>query len=157
MTQLLPSRSQIHETFFSLMAQSTRQWRRLLDRELQSLDLGLTEATWLALLHLARAPEPLRQKDLALSMSLDSSSVVRLLDTLESSGLVERMEHADRRAKTIGLTSRGQDIVAQVEVIARDARKRILAVASDDELESAFRVMARISEALQQPALESAA
>ncbi len=157
MTQPLPFRSHIHETFFSLMAHATRQWRRLLDRELQPLGLGLTEATWLALLHLARAPEPMRQKDLALSMSLDSSSVVRLLDTLESGGLVERMEHVDRRAKTIGLTPRGLDIVAQVEVIARDARKRVLAVVPADELEAAFRVMTRISEALQQPALEPAA
>jgi MarR family transcriptional regulator for hemolysin len=40
----------------------------------------------------------MRQKDLAASLSLDSSSVVRLLDALQNSGLIERREEAaDRR------------------------------------------------------------
>ena len=154
---MAPSRKQVQESFFSLMAQSTRQWRRVLDRELQPL--GLTEATWLALLHLARAPEPMRQKDLANSLSLDNSSVVRLLDSLEAAGLARRMEHTDRRAKTIGLTPLGLSTVAQVEGIAGQARKRVLSVVPAADLALAFGVMAQISEALahaQTPALQDA-
>ena len=140
------SRKQVQESFFSLMAQATRQWRRVLDRELQPL--GLTEATWRALLHLARAPEPMRQKDLANSLSLDNSSVVRLLDSLEAAGLAQRMEHTDRRAKTIGLTPQGLATVAQVEGIAAQARKRVLSVVPAADLELAFHVMTQISESL---------
>src|SRR5579872_1745876 len=87
---------QIHDSFGSLIARVGRQWRRAVDRRLQPF--GLTEATWLPLIHLSRAPAPPRQKDLAASLVLDGSSVVRLLDALETSGLIERREESgDRR------------------------------------------------------------
>jgi MarR family transcriptional regulator, transcriptional regulator for hemolysin len=66
------------------IAQTARLWRRVVDDRMRPF--GLTEATWLPLLHLARAPAAIRQKDLAASLSLDSSSVVRLLDALEAAG-----------------------------------------------------------------------
>ena len=78
----------------SLSLRGERQWRRAVDRRLQPF--GLTEATWLPLIHLARAPAPVRQKDLAASLLLDGSSVVRLIDTLQESGFVERSEGEDR-------------------------------------------------------------
>src|SRR5450631_2974366 len=91
---------QLRDGFGALVARAARQWRREVDRRLQPF--GLTEATWLPLVHLARAPAPMRQKDLAASLVLDGSTVVRQLDALETSGLIERREEsADRRAKTI--------------------------------------------------------
>lgn len=130
----------------SLMAQINRQWRRVIDRQLQPL--GLTEATWLPLLHLARAAQPMRQKDLAASLSLDSSSVVRLLDELESGGLVERCEDTDRRAKTIHLTPLGQTTVTRVEELVGASRKGVLACVPAHELEKAFRVLEQVAEAV---------
>ncbi len=134
------------ESFFALMGQISRQWRRVLDRRLQPL--GLTQATWLALVHLSRAPAPLRQKDLAQSMGLDGSSVVRLLDALQSDGLVERLEHADRRAKALRLTPEGRDVVDQVEAIAQDLRTRLLNIVDSRELDAAFAVLLKVSDAL---------
>src|SRR5471032_1583146 len=100
------NRQQLRDGLGSLIALLGRQWRRAVDRRLQPF--GLTEATWLPLVHLARAPVPMRQKDLAASLVLDGSSVVRLLDALEAAGLIERREESgDRRAKTIVLTGRG--------------------------------------------------
>ena len=52
-----------------------------MDRWLQPF--SLTQAIWLPLIHLARAPPALRHKDLAASLVLDRSSVVRILDALE--------------------------------------------------------------------------
>src|SRR5215472_11417366 len=119
-------REQLRNGFPSLIAQTGRQWRRAVDLRLQPF--GLTEATWLPLLHLARAPTAMRQKDLAASLSLDSSSVVRPLDGLQASGLIERREEArDRRAKTIVLTPQGRSIVEQVEVVASRVRHCTLA------------------------------
>src|SRR5579871_1146066 len=89
---------QLRDGFGSLVARAARQWRREVDRRLQPF--GLTEATWLPLIYLARAKAPMRQKDLAAALTLDGSSVVRLLDALEASRLIERREEgADRRAK----------------------------------------------------------
>lgn len=130
----------------SLMAHINRQWRRVIDRRLQPL--GLTQAAWLPLLHLARAAQAMRQKDLAASLSLDSSSVVRLLDGLESSGLVERCEGTDRRAKTIHLTALGQTTVKRVEELVGESRDGILARVPAHELESAFRVLEQVAEAI---------
>jgi MarR family transcriptional regulator for hemolysin len=131
------------DSFASLIAQVGRQWRRAVDRRLQQF--GLTEATWLPLVHIARAPAPMRQKDLAASLVLDSSSVVRLLDALETSGLIERREeNADRRAKTIALTQRALSIIDQVESASREVRNATLIGLSDDEIEYATRVLEQV-------------
>src|ERR1700678_1663363 len=84
------SQLQLHEAFGSLVARVARQWRRAVDRRLQPF--GLTEATWLPLIHLARATVPMRQKDLAAALTLDGSTVARLLEAIEASGLGARRE-----------------------------------------------------------------
>lgn len=133
--------------FGSLLALTGRQWRRAVDRELQPF--GLTEATWLPLIRLARAPEAMRQKELAASLSLDSSAVVRLLDSLQAAGLIERREaDGDRRAKAIGLTAAGQAMVDRVEAIARRVRDEALAGLSEAEIETAGRVLRHVCRSL---------
>lgn len=129
-----------------LTGQINRQWRRIVDRQLQPL--GLTEAMWLPLLHLARASEPMRQKDLAASLSLDSSSVVRLLDGLQAGKLVERLEGADRRAKTIHLTPLGQATVEQVQQLIGEARQSVFACVSEQEMAIALHVLERMAATL---------
>jgi MarR family transcriptional regulator, transcriptional regulator for hemolysin len=131
---------QLRDGFASLIARAGRQWRRAVDRRLQPF--GLTEATWLPLIYLARAPEPMRQKDLAAALVLDGSSVVRLLDSLESAGLIERRpESTDRRAKMITVTGRGLGIVDQVEAASRDVRHATLDGVSLADIEAATRVL----------------
>jgi MarR family transcriptional regulator for hemolysin len=138
----------IRESFVALMSQTTRQWRRVLDQELQPL--GLTQATWMALLHISRAPGPPRQKDLAASLALDTSSLVRVLDALQVAGYIDRAEHSDRRAKTIHLTPLGEEVVAQVEQVASATRQRLLAGIPQSQLETAHGVVSRIAQALDQ-------
>ena len=133
-------RQQLRDNFGSLVARAARQWRRAVDRRLQPF--GLTEATWLPLIYLARAPVPMRQKDLAAALTLDGSSVVRLLDALEASELVERREgDGDRRARMIVPTKRGLSIVEQVEAVSREVRNATLTGLSDDDLGTATRVL----------------
>jgi MarR family transcriptional regulator, transcriptional regulator for hemolysin len=133
----------IRTAFAPLVARAARQWRRAVDRRLQPF--GLTEATWLPLIHLARAPVPMRQKDLAASLVLDGSSVVRLLDALESAGLIERRgETADRRAKTITVTRHGLSIIDQVEAVSAEVRNATLTGLSDTDLATATAVLDRV-------------
>jgi MarR family transcriptional regulator for hemolysin len=134
------SHQQLRDGFASLIARAGRQWRRAVDRRLQPF--GLTEATWLPLIYLARAPAPVRQKDLAASLVLDGSSIVRLLDALEAAGLIERREEStDRRTKIITVTNRGLSIIDQVEAVSRDVRNATLVGLSQDEIEIATRVL----------------
>jgi MarR family transcriptional regulator for hemolysin len=135
------------DSFGSLLARAGRQWRRAADLRLQPFDL--TEATWLPLVHIARAPEAPRQKDLAASMSLDGSSVVRLLDNLEAAGLIRRKEgENDRRAKIILLTARGRAIADKVETVARRIRGDALAGLSDKDIATTVRVLEHVCRAL---------
>jgi len=139
-----PSPEQLRQGFGALLAQTARQWRRWADTRLQ--EFGLTEATWLPLLRIARAEAPMRQKDLAHSLSLDGSSVVRLIDALEAAGLVERRgEEGDRRARVLVLTEQGRATVAQVEQVARAARETALAGLDEADLVTADRVMRHIA------------
>ena len=145
----------VRESFVALMSQTTRQWRQVLDDALQPL--GLTQATWLALLHISRAPEPMRQKDLACSLVVDTSSLVRVLDTLQAAGYIDRLEHSDRRAKTIHLTPFGEETVAQVEQVARATRRRLLAGIPQADLETAYAVVSRIAQSLERSMAEGQA
>lgn len=134
-------------TFPSLVSCVARQWRRALDAELQPL--GLTEATWRALLHASRAAAPLHQKDLARTMGLDSSSVVRLLVTLERDGHIVRVEDADdKRVKRILLTESGRALSLRVESIAGEVRARLLGGLPEDELALAMKVLRQVSATL---------
>nr|WP_294504764.1 MarR family transcriptional regulator [uncultured Rhodopila sp.] len=138
-----PTQQQRRDGLASLIARAARQWRRAVDRRLQPF--GLTEATWLPLIHIARAPTPMRQKDLAASLALDGSSVVRVLDALVAAELIERREEdGDRRAKSITPTAQGLAIIDQVEAASREVRTAALAGLSDEDIEIATRVLDRV-------------
>ena len=134
--------------FAPLVSHVAREWRRAVDGRLHVH--GLTEATWLPLLRIARSETPMRQNELAASLALDGSSVVRLLDTLENSGLIERCEdRADRRAKSLVLTSRGRRTVDRVERVSQEIREAVLGEISDEDLACALRLLERVRDRLQ--------
>ena len=130
-----------------LIAHVAREWRRAVDGRVQAY--GLTEATWLPLLRIARSETPMRQNELAASLSLDGSSVVRLLDALEDAGLIERCEdRADRRAKSLVLTPRGRRTVDQVERVSLEIRNAVLGEVSDEDLGRVFRLLESVRDRL---------
>jgi MarR family transcriptional regulator for hemolysin len=96
----------------------------------------------------------MRQKDLAASLSLDTSSIVRVLDELETSGLIERREGVDRRTKAVHLTPLGQTTVQRVEEIVRGVRERALTGVSDADMETVVRVLHHVCGALS-PTIET--
>ena len=133
--------------FAPLVAHVAREWRRAVDGRLQVY--GLTEATWLPLLRIARSETPMRQNELAASLSLDGSSVVRLLDALENSGLIERSEDpADRRAKSLALTVRGRRTVDQVERVSGEVRDAVFGKVSDEDLSRMLRLLETVRDRL---------
>lgn len=133
--------------FGTMIGLAGRQWRRAVDLRLQSFDL--TEATWMPLVQLARADGPMRQKDLAAALSLDSSSVVRVLRNLETAGLIARDENeADRRAKAIVITRAGRKRAQQVVRVSKQLEQDLLAGVAPADLAAARRVLAHICDQL---------
>ncbi|WP_225772543.1 MarR family transcriptional regulator [Inquilinus sp. Marseille-Q2685] len=98
-----------------------------------------------ALLHIFRLGEGIRQRDLAESLGIEGASLVRLLDSLESQGLVERREdEADRRAKAIYLTEDGRTLVEGIQGVAAEIRERLLAGIPDEDMMLCLGLLGRI-------------
>jgi MarR family transcriptional regulator for hemolysin len=125
------------------LAQLSRGWRAELDRRL--IGMGLSQARWLVLLHLARFSEAPTQRELAQSVGVEGPTLARLLDSLESQGLVSRQAVAeDRRAKKIALSAPALPIIEQIETIANALRTELFQGVDDEELRIAMRVHSRI-------------
>lgn len=115
---------------FSLLA---RRWRRMLDARLAQA--GLTDATWVPLVHLKESGGGITQKDLAARVGVDGSSLVRVIDILSREGLVERRrDEADGRARLVHLTARGERRLAGIRRELAQAEEAMLADLSDPEV-----------------------
>ena len=126
----------------------SRAWRSELDRRLSAL--GLSQARWLVLLHLARHAEAPTQSELAALVGVECATLARLLDGLEAQQLVRRVTVAeDRRAKRIELLPQTAALIAQIEAIAGELRNEVLADIDQQELEVCQRVLGRMQANLE--------
>ncbi|MFN4088357.1 MAG: MarR family transcriptional regulator [Alphaproteobacteria bacterium] len=129
------------------LGEVARLWRTELDQRLRPL--GLSQARGIALLHLAKPGPPLTQNELAERARIRGSTLARQLDLLEADGLIERRECAwDRRVKTVHLTDRARPLIAQVETVARQLRREVLADVTAAEVRACLSVFDRAKERL---------
>lgn len=125
------------------LAHMSRGWRAELDRRLAGM--GLSQARWLVLLHLARFEEAPTQRELAQSVGVEGPTLARLLDSLETQGLVKRQAVLeDRRAKKIMLCPPARPLIEQIETIANALRAELFVGVDEEDLRVAMRVHARI-------------
>lgn len=130
------------------VAQLARTWRAELDRRLNHL--GLSQARWLVLLHLARQPDAPTQSELAAMVGVECPTLARLLDGLEAQQLVRRVTVAeDRRAKRVELLPQTGAIITRIEAIADQLRSEILANVDQQELEVFQRVLGQMQANLE--------
>lgn len=140
----IPDIPQARSRFGLLLGSVFRQWRRQVD--LSFKDLGLSDATRMPLLVLYVQAEPLRQKDLADALYLDTSSLVRVLAQLRDAQLVDwASDPADRRTKCIALTPAGREAAALILAKSLEIEQTILADLSAHELEVTRQVLEKIS------------
>lgn len=140
--------------FGPLVGLTARQWRRAMDVRLS--ELNLTQATWVPLLQLARSSKPMRQKDLAAALAVDSSSVVRILKTLAADGLVEREQDlSDGRAKAIRITAAGRSLAERAERVSEELDRELLAAIPPDQIASARALMLTINAYLMADTLDA--
>ena len=125
------------------LAQMSRGWRAELDRRLAGM--GLSQARWLVLLHLARFDEAPTQRELAQSVGVEGPTLARLLDSLESQGLVQRQAVLeDRRAKKIVLCAPALPLIEQIETIATQLRHELFEGVDEADLKVCMRVHGHI-------------
>lgn len=129
--------------FAMQVAQLSRAWRSELDRRL--VGLGLSQARWLVLLHLARFTEMPTQRELAQSVGVEGPTLARLLDSLENQELVIRVAvPEDRRAKKIALQPKAQPLIEKIEAISTQLRHEVFAGIDEDDLRRCQQVHARV-------------
>jgi MarR family transcriptional regulator, transcriptional regulator for hemolysin len=144
--------SDVQKALTSQLFASARLWRKLVDQAL--VEHGISEACAAPLLWISRLGDGVRQTVLAERVGIESPSLVRLLDQLETLGMVVRKDDpTDRRAKGLWLTEAGIEMAARIEAVLDRERSRVLGDASEKELQTAFRVLEmfqeRCGEALQ--------
>lgn len=123
----------------------SRAWMQLADRILGSLAIS-NSAGW-ALVHLQRmghgeGGKGARQGDLARAIGITEASLVRTVQQLERTGLVERQADADdRRANRLHLTAEGRTLARKANKRLVDLRIELLEGVSDADLAVAVRVL----------------
>ena len=96
-----------------LLTDVARMVRTLADRRARAQ--GMTRAQWMILARLRRRPG-MTQRELAEILEVEPITVGRLVDRLESRGLVERRaDPADRRVWRLHLTSTADPVLAEID------------------------------------------
>lgn len=130
---------------FSLLA---RRWRQTLEAHLAAA--GLSDATWVPLVHLKETGGGITQKSLAALVGIEGASLVRLLDILCRQGLVERRaDETDGRAKLVFLTDAGEQRVADIRRELMSVEEQMLQGISDKDIGAMLNNFERIEKQLR--------
>jgi MarR family transcriptional regulator for hemolysin len=99
------------------------------------------------MVYLQQGGEGLTQRELARLMAIENPTLVRLLDSLEQQGLIERRPCPnDRRARRLHLTKDGTEFMNVLTERAARLREEMLEGISDRDIEGAVKVFHRILE-----------
>ena len=102
-----------------------------------------------ALVLLAEVGEP-KISELAAVLSLDESTVTRLVDKLEAAGLAERRRStSDRRSTSVVITAAGRKVVACAREQQRALLAEVLAALDPEERTEFIRLTAKAAEAMR--------
>jgi DNA-binding MarR family transcriptional regulator len=104
-----------------------RLWRASHTRVAAALEsIGLTPASF-GLLNVLGAREGAMQQELGSVMGIDPSTMVSLIDALESAGLAKRRPHpTDRRARVVAITPKGRRVLERGRRLAAEVEDEVL-------------------------------
>jgi len=148
------------QTLSSLTAALThasRAYRAAADKV--AADYGLSQATGLPVLVISRFGENgVRPGVLAETLSLEASSLVRVVDQLIESGLLERHEDPhDRRAKILRLTAEGRKTAERMDQALRPFRRKLFGAFDPADVDACLRVLSGLPDVIANLAMEQAA
>jgi MarR family transcriptional regulator, transcriptional regulator for hemolysin len=107
-----------HRSLAFLLRDASKLMRRRFVQRAREVGLQLNRSEAAVLVHVSQSPG-ISQARLADALDIETISVVRLIDTLQSVGLIERRPHpTDRRIRTLWLTTAAEDALAQIRVVA---------------------------------------
>jgi MarR family transcriptional regulator, transcriptional regulator for hemolysin len=119
--------------------------------------VGLTPALF-ALLNVIGAREGAIQQELGSALGIDRSTMVSLIDQLESAGLARRRPSAtDRRARQIAITPKGRRLLQRARGLISEVEDEVLAGLTAEERHELLTLLRRaLDSAPAQPLWSSA-
>ena len=100
--------------FSHLLYLTAHHWRLAVNRRLKNL--GMSQASWVAVSAIARNEQPLSQSELAQELGVESATIVPLINRLVELELVERVKPAsDKRKRLLVATTKGMALFHQEE------------------------------------------
>lgn len=121
-----------------------QKMRNLFDTRVRSQ--GLTVSRARALLRIADG-HAINQRELAADLAIETATLVRIIDTLESEGLIERRDVAgDRRAKQVVLTETGAQVAVTLNEIVDGICHEVLSGISADDIRAVFNIVHTMSD-----------
>ena len=111
-----------------------RLWRASHTRAASALEtVGLTPALF-GLINVIGAREGANQQELGAAMGIDRSTMVLLIDQLESGGLAKRRPSAtDRRAREVVITPKGRRLLQRARRMVAEVEDEVLAGLTAEE------------------------
>jgi MarR family transcriptional regulator for hemolysin len=126
------------------LTHASRAYKSMADKVASAY--SLSQATALPVLILGRlGRDGVRPGVLADALGLEPSSLVRVIDLLIDSGLIERREDPqDRRAKILRLTEDGSIRAAQMEEALMPFRRGVFAGLDPADIDACLRVLSHV-------------
>jgi MarR family transcriptional regulator for hemolysin len=125
----------------------SRAYKSAADR--LAADFSLSQATGWPVVMIARLGEGVRPGALADALGIEPSSLVRVIDQLIDSGLVERHEDAnDRRARTLHLTDAGREAANRLETALLPFRRQLFEGVPRADIDTFLRILDHLATAL---------
>jgi DNA-binding MarR family transcriptional regulator len=104
-----------------------RLWRASHTRFAQALESAGLKAALFLLLNFLGAREGAIQQEIGSELGIDPSTMVSLIDELESGGLATRRPHPkDRRAREVAITPRGRRMLERSRRLAMEVEDDVL-------------------------------
>ncbi|QJE00215.1 winged helix DNA-binding protein [Massilia forsythiae] len=155
MPTILPD--QLLSQLTAALTHASRAYRAAADKV--AADYGLSQATGLPVLVISRFGDSgVRPGILAETLSLEASSLVRVVDHLIESGLLERQEDPnDRRAKILRLTDEGQKTATLMDQALTPFRRKLFGQFDAPDVEACLRVLGGLPAAIANIAATGAA
>ncbi len=123
----MPPTVSVGWTLGILLRDNSRLMRRRFVQIAREAGLPINRSEAAVLVHVGREPG-MSQARLAEQMDREPIYVVRLIDSLQESGLIERRTHAhDRRIRTLWLTKAAQPVLARVQAVTAEVQAQALA------------------------------
>jgi MarR family transcriptional regulator, transcriptional regulator for hemolysin len=128
----------------------SRLRRTVIDKALKPL--GITRSQWWVLSNLSRnSNHEMMQTELAKLLDIGKVALGGLLDRLEAAGYIERRaDPADRRAKRIVMTPKGEDVLDRMQERGRKLNDDTLIGISPAEVAIAEDIMHRMKKRLME-------